>query len=372
MRLSLQTVEEVSGLRAVREEWTSLLDSAASNHPFLTWEWVSTWWDVYGSRRRLHVLVARDDSGRMVGLAPLQLWARRLLGVRRFTIAEFLGAGGDVTSDRLDFVIRPGLEHAVSELFVRHLAESPAIDAFDLRPFAGDAPALAECQSWLMGQRGQVTSQVESVCPIVRLPDTWPAFMAGRSKNYRKKMGEYERRCERDYRARWRVSDSTDSVAADLETLAVLHRRRWDGRSRAFATPEYMEFHRRLVTLFFGRGWIRLFAMENDSGPIAMLYCFAYNKRYYFYQAGRDPAYARHRAGLVLLHKAIRHAVSEGAELFDFLRGGEDYKYLWAGEDLANARLRYWKSFGGLACGKLLGLTDRAVSYGRRTIARGG
>src|SRR4029077_15207662 len=65
---------------------------------------------------------------------------------------------------------------------------------------------------------------------------------------------------------------------------------------------------------------------------------------YYFYQSGRDPERSRHRPGLVLMHAAIQQAIAEGVEVFDFLSGGEAYKYIWAGEEQGSVPLVHWRT----------------------------
>jgi CelD/BcsL family acetyltransferase involved in cellulose biosynthesis len=67
----------------------------------------------------------------------------------------------------------------------------------------------------------------------------------------------------------------------------------------------------------------------NDA-PAAVMYGFAYNRRFYFYQHGFDDQYKQHSAGLALMGLTIRAALEEGAEEFDMLWGVEPYKALWA------------------------------------------
>jgi CelD/BcsL family acetyltransferase involved in cellulose biosynthesis len=50
-------------------------------------------------------------------------------------------------------------------------------------------------------------------------------------------------------------------------------------------------------------------------------------------QAGFEPGLARFRPGAVLLGYAIEHAIEEGNEVFDFLRGEHRYK-----DELATGR----------------------------------
>ena len=39
------------------------IEASSARNLFLSWEWVSLWWTIYGRGDRLHVLVARDGDG---------------------------------------------------------------------------------------------------------------------------------------------------------------------------------------------------------------------------------------------------------------------------------------------------------------------
>ena len=118
------------------------------------------------------------------------------------------------------------------------------------------------------------------------LPATRTAFLESRSKNYRKKMGEYQRRCVREYGARVRTSATSDDVRRDMDALVHLHRKRWEEKSRSFKTAQYIEFHHAFAQRLFARGWIRLFVLESPTAPLAVLYCFVW---LYFSAAGPGP-----------------------------------------------------------------------------------
>jgi CelD/BcsL family acetyltransferase involved in cellulose biosynthesis len=67
-----------------------------------------------------------------------------------------------------------------------------------------------------------------------------------------------------------------------------------------------------------------------NGAVAAVMYGFALNGRFYFYQHGYDEAYAAHSIGLALMALTIRTAIDEGAGEFDMLWGAEAYKSLWA------------------------------------------
>jgi len=343
-------VHDESDLLALRGEWDALLRSSRSDSLFLTWEWISTWWRLYGDGRALHVLSARDDGGRLIGLAPLMRVHRRLLGVWPFEALEFIGQGADVTPEHLDFVAAPGLEADVVEAFARQICACEGVQLVDLRPLSTVSPNLTYLERALAPAGGQVRRVPDSVCPVLMLPDTTEQFLQSRSRNYRKKIREYERRCARDFSLRLRCSLTAAELHRDMAVLIDLHHRRWQGRSRAFESPRYVAFHQQIAELAFERGWVRLFTLEADGTPVASLYCFSYGDRYYFYQAGRDPRFARHRVGLVIMHRVVLEAIKEGARVFDFLGGREEYKYRWAESDVTCVRLQYSNSRAVQTC----------------------
>jgi CelD/BcsL family acetyltransferase involved in cellulose biosynthesis len=364
--LTIETLTSIEQLRSLEPEWNELLRSAAANTVFLTWEWVFTWWCVYGKSAFLNVLVVRDH-GLLVGIAPLKRVAVRVLG-QAFDRIEFIGSGSDVTPEYLDVLVRQGYEAAATTAFAESLADEPRPHVVDLRPLRPDAVVVTHLEVKL-ATRGTCRRLVDAVCPVLDLPASADAFMKGRSRNYRKKVGEYQRRCHRELAARVRMSASREDVRRDVSTLGALHRKRWGAKTRSFLTDEYVQFHQDLAERALDRGWIRLFALESGSRTLAMLYCFSYDGHYYYYQAGWDPDYARNRVGLVLMHEAILQAIADGARVFDFLRGDESYKGRWATRRIANFRFTRWSSRRIRIIDALLHIATRSMRQAQPAVA---
>jgi CelD/BcsL family acetyltransferase involved in cellulose biosynthesis len=348
MTVHVDRIEDETGFARLEVEWNPLVDASGDPNIFLSWEWVSIWWALYGGGSRLYLLVARDTDGTLLGIAPLKRRPVSLLGVGFGDVVGFIGAGGDVTPERLDFIIRKGAEKPVAAAFAATLAADTSCAGVDLKPFAASSKARPILIEALRRDRPASVSEVaHSVCPILTLPPTWDAFLETRSRNYRKKIGEYQRRCAREHGAAVRLTSTPAELERDMAALIDLHTRRWAGESRAFRSAAYIEFHRRLAERLLANGKLRLFMLDAHDGPLAALYCFCQGGRYSFYQSGRDPERSKHRPGLVLMHAAIQQAIAEGAAVFDFLRGGETYKYIWAGEEQASVHVEHWRTGAG-------------------------
>jgi CelD/BcsL family acetyltransferase involved in cellulose biosynthesis len=343
--LRAEVVTTLAGLQALAPDWNCVLAKSAGNNVFLTWEWVSTWWDVYGAGSQLHVVVVREPHGRIVGVAPLQRIRRnRVSG----DTVMFIGSGGDVTPEYLDFIVEAGWEERVVPLVIDTLLGEPRIKEIDLQPLR-DSLTTSILSKRFASRAGRVRELPGSSCPFMTLPASTELFRQSRSKNYRKKMREFEHRCEVSLKARLRLTTAPSELERDMETLKHLHIARWNGSSRAFRSREYSEFHRKFALLALERDWLRLYSLESGDRTMAMLYCFVYDQRYYFYQSGRDLSFTRDRVGLVLMHKVILEAIRERATIFDFLSGDEPYKYRWATGVTSGKRVQYWRSGWGIS-----------------------
>ena len=89
--LTVQCVRDHWGFTLLRPHWNELLRASAADNPFLTWEWLHTWWTQLGGPDALHVIVVRAGD-EPIAIAPLRLVNGRLACFSRL---EFLGTGFD-------------------------------------------------------------------------------------------------------------------------------------------------------------------------------------------------------------------------------------------------------------------------------------
>ena len=76
-------------------------------------------------------------------------------------------------------------------------------------------------------------------------------------------------------------------------------------------------------------GILRLYYLELNNKPVASYYLFKYQNSIHFYLTGFDPEYKGFSPSVVLLAQAIKDAISEGLDEFDFLREAYAYKLKW-------------------------------------------
>src|ERR1051326_581755 len=78
--LQVRVVEREEEFRLLATEWNLLLARSAANTIFLTWEWLYSWWQHFGSGSQLAIILI-ERGNKLLGIAPLFQGQGRALGV---------------------------------------------------------------------------------------------------------------------------------------------------------------------------------------------------------------------------------------------------------------------------------------------------
>ena len=337
-QLRTVAVEDPQDFARLGEQWRSLCRDSDADNVFLTWDWVETWWEVFGHTKELAVAAAYDDS-ELVGIAPLYRW--RAGGPGRPGVLRLLGSGDSVSPDYLSFVTRRGYEVSATGALLEHALRPDGGTALDMSDVPEDAPLVrllaskagAGAWSWSRAQWAE--------CPYAVLPDRWENYERGLTGNMRSNLRRRTRKLMRELGARVLRWHATEQIDTAVEELARLHRLRWTGRAEryGFSDAGYLAFHHRIADRFAARGWLRLYGLEVEGAVIAAWYGYRYGDVLYYYQSGFDPAWHAHSPGMVLKAIVIREAIEEGVKELDLLKGAHPYKRSWADRSRRTVRL---------------------------------
>jgi CelD/BcsL family acetyltransferase involved in cellulose biosynthesis len=309
-------IETLPGLEAVDPaRWTALLEQSASRSVFMTGAWQREWLRAFGAGRPLRVLAVSDDDGTLVGLLPLYEEEPGLWRV----------VGGVDVSDYLDLQALPGREDEVWEALLQHRAAER--DVWHLRGVRADSATATRLAALAPAHGLRAEVEREERCPILRLPESWEAYLATLSGKDRHELRRKMRKLEAelpDVRVRG-VTAPADLDAA-LSDFLRLHRQSRTGKAKFMDEP--MErFFRSVLGALAAAGWVRLWLLESAGTAVASFICTEYGGSVGLYNSGFDPAHSKLAPGIVLLGHVIRDAIERRVPVFDFLRGEEPYKY---------------------------------------------
>lgn len=319
----LTTAEEFA---ALAPQWNRLHERATVASVFNSWIFQYQWWQVFGCGQPLRLLVALE-SGQPVGILALYIQTTQVARTRVRQL-RFVGSGADTNPDDLGPVIAPEREEEIALKLARgalRIAGADVVVLSDIDPRSAFTRAL-ETAAAEMG-RASLTSPCERIA-YTELPGSWTQFLKSLSSDRRTRIKGARKKVAAAHATRFFVWKDSASLDQAVDRLVELHRKRWNeaGGSESFQTAEYVDFHRRIIKSTFPRGWLRLYCLELDGEISAITYCYRFRNRVYLMQAGFDPEKSKANPGKVLLGHALEHAIEEGNEVFDFLRGEHRYK----------------------------------------------
>ena len=332
--MKTQVYTDAAGFAALRQEWNPLLRHSASDTIFLTWEWQSTWWEHLGEGE-LYLLATRTDEGRLIGIAPLYLTTSD----DELKTLSIVGCR-DV-SDYLDLIAASGQEEEVYGALLDWLGSdaAPAWDLADLCNIPATSPTHRLLAEMAVARGYQVQTEVEDVCPIIHLPSTWDEYLSSLSKKQRHEIRRKIRRAEGSRQINWYIVNEEHNLAAEMEAFIELHQKS-DVDKDEFMDAQMKGFFHAAAQVLHEAGWLQLAFMEINGEKAATMLNFDYRDSILVYNSGYDPQkYARLSPGIVLLSYCIQRAIESGRAKFDFLRGGEEYKYRFGAQPTEIYRL---------------------------------
>ncbi|NUR86600.1 MAG: GNAT family N-acetyltransferase [Nonomuraea sp.] len=337
-------ITDADRLRALRPGWDALYGRCAAATPFQSHAWLTSWWQEYGGRHRLRVLVLRDQD-RLLAAVPLMRSTR--WGCRVLTP---IGTG---LSDYTDLLIDDERADTLVPAINRALLDLPGWDALDfpeVRPGAA-AEALEGCwpsHRWALG-----ASRCLSL-PAVPVEEQLAA-LGGRAA------GKLRRNLRRvDDLGLSITTVSPDGVPAAMAGLLRLHALQWAGRpiNKEHLRPRFQRHLVRSAAELIAGGQAVLTEFRVGDRLVAADLSFLGSDFSGGYLYGADP-WLRTQIdtfAMVVRH-AVRQAHDRGLRTVSMLRGSEPHKARWGAQPVASRRL-------------ILGRTRRSAAYAAAVSAR--
>jgi CelD/BcsL family acetyltransferase involved in cellulose biosynthesis len=360
MALTIQFLSEAS-FDALRDEWNALLSRSRSDSVFLRWEWIHTWWELFKADRRLFIVEARQDR-RLVGIAPLYVDSSGPFGARTLRLC-----GDETGSDYLDIFVDRGGEKPILEALLAWVRGASGWDVAALDDLRNDALLLshpAALSDW------DPSVQASHTCPYVAIQGTFDEYFQSRRDLRRFNLIKKETALLGKLGVeRRRVSLESEVVPA-MDDLFQLHAKRAHAKHLRtnFQSDIVKRFHRRVGRLFLAEGILNLQLLYHDRKPICAHYCLDYRGRTNYFQSGFDPEWGRYSVSMVLLRQIIRDAFQAGQAAFDFLKGNEAYKMMWANATCQESQIHaYNRTWRGLSSEHLARLKP-TLRYAKRAL----
>ena len=326
-------IENPERLAALGAEWDRLLELSPRPSVFLSWPWVSSWWEVAGEGKRLAVVTVRESDGRLIGLLPTCISKRiafRSLSIRAL---KFLGQGEGMAADHVDLLAEPARAADVAQALAGWLSgPRRGWDTLELIAVGPDSNVVRHLAPQLAA-RGldRRTLTLHSRCPYLPVPADMESFWSGLSYGFRKNLRRYRRKVEQAFKVEVSRCERPEDLSGAMSELARLHNQRksQQGLPPKFEDPRYLRFHELVAARMQKLGRLALYSLKLNGRTAAVEYGFRYAGVLYEYQTGFDSEFEDYGVMNILDTHIIEQAIAEGLTEIDLLRGEEAYKHHW-------------------------------------------
>jgi len=323
------TFEELANYK---QDWHALLSQSASHVPFLTYEYLKTWWETRGGgewpQDSQLVLVAAFQEDHLVGIAPL-FHSNNILGK-----PALMFVGAIEVSDFLDFIVKPEDLPGFTQGLIDFLLNSdlPPWEVLDLYNLLEESPTLAGLKSEAE-TRGWKHQEIHlQPSPYIPLPGNFEAYLAQIDKKQRHEIRRKLRNVDQSL-AEPGLYFTEDEENLEADVQAFIDMMAQDPNKRDFLTDAMRQHIHNTARIAFEQGWLHLAFFTLDGEKAAANLSFNFNDRLWLYNSGWKWEYRDYSPGWVLLAYLIEWAAENGIQEFDFMRGDEPYKYKFGGVD---------------------------------------
>lgn len=305
------------------QEWDSVLSRSFRPSPFLSRHFLVPWAKTFaeGHSKRIYRWSRNGEAG---GFLFLCLCDRE---------AGWELLGGERVSDSLDALVVSGKEAEFWSEFLVSSRDLLSRQPLLLPNLVEGSPSIA-CLPRLCSELG-FSFLVEQMdrSPYVPLPPSFEEYLLQLERKARHELRRKIRRAEETVPGiSFRVTRTREEFDRDFPSFVALHRRSHTDKA-AFMDDRMAGFFREMGEGFLSSGRLRLAFLSGKGGDVASALQIACDNSLLLYNSGYEPDYREASPGLVLLARCIEDAIRQGFREYDFLRGGERYKYDLGGRD---------------------------------------
>jgi glycosyltransferase involved in cell wall biosynthesis/CelD/BcsL family acetyltransferase involved in cellulose biosynthesis len=317
--------------RKIKKIWTYLVEKDDEATPFQTYSWNKAWWDTYGKKKQLFIVLLHRSS-KPLALFPFMIVNEKFLN---FTIkrVQFIGTGeSDYLVPILNLKPKSAWFYAITCLFKNnknwHLIELQRIP-FTSKAFYGLKKFFSESNSFQITRKDKHCQ----ACPIVKIDGEWNDFiLKEKSKKTIKKINHKYSLLSKCGTISFMFIREREAIENILKKIAEVEHKSWKKNSETalFLSSKDHEFMLKVCSEFAEKGKLRILGILLDNRLITYRIGYLFKNKFYSYSTSYDPDYKKFSPGILLLKDTIQSCFMNKVSEYDHGRGEEKFKMEWS------------------------------------------
>ena len=244
--------------------------------------------------------------------------------------ASFLGDTS--VCDYLDFAIAPGRETEFFICLMKDLQRNK-INQLTLQHVRADSFVLKVLKEVVEFQGCRMSCQAADVAMAVDLSNTWAKYLAYLPGKHRHEIRRKLRRLYNAGKVSYVLAEHPLDTEGVMDTFIRLFGQN-STQKAAFMNDRMAGFFRALARGLAQVGILKLFTLQIESNPAAVVMCFDFQSTRYLYNNAYDKQFSHLSVGLLSKVLSLKDAIASDLKTYDFLKGGEVYKKRLGGKPL--------------------------------------
>jgi len=324
--LSVEVVSDPDSFIDMEPLWSDLLEKSGIESPFLTHQWVRTWWESFGNGNKLHILLVKEHE-EVIAIAPLMLTRRTMYGLP-VRCLEFIA---NVHTPRFDFIVSRRTGDVYRAIWSVLSTQEKFWDVLLLCQVLSDSNTLEEFRRFA-GQDGMSCGRwISADSPYLPLREGWEDYFKQINSKHRSNLSRRLRRLSEIGKVEMERISSVDQLEGALEEGFRIEGAAWKDQiaTSIQSHPNSRLFYTRLADRFAQMGWFQLNFLTVAGRRIAFHYSLRYADKVYLLKPGYDPQFARFSPVNLLCFLFLQDAFRNGLTEFDFLGEEDEWKLQW-------------------------------------------
>jgi len=316
----LTTTEEFGELR---DEWATLLSRSEVFSPFMMWEWLFSWWEYYGGNKQLRIFTLRDESDKLIGLAPLMIGFQG----KRFeprTLA-FIGSGQEGPRGQcFQVVVDPVAQGSVSsDLWASIRQTEDEWDIWRMWKVMGEVAAWDLVASAVQEPNHEALVEFESKAVCGPLHNSFEEFLAAVPGSTQRNLlrNQYTKLTEKYSSVQFQVCRTRDELEQAAITIMdfSIARQRGLGNTSSWLEPSKRECLLKALHRLFEVGGVQVSYLSLEDRIVAGVIGLVRNGRLFIFAPSFDVRFGQQQVMHALYGCLISEAMSAGIAELDWL-----------------------------------------------------
>ncbi len=303
----LELVQNENKFYEMRNAWNSLLEKSGVDNPYLTHEWLASWWKAYKGNKGLNIILFKEQD-KVIGAIPLTLSKEAIFGIPIRIIRFFSDHWG-----RMDFILTEKRAECIAE-FLDWFHCAKMADVVILSRIPEDSKNAGIIEKVIKDKEFSYEKQ-ELKNTVIILKDDWEAYLKQLTKKFRYEIKNKQKKLFALENVRYERITEVEDADKVLPSLVAVGAKSWKYKDKkgVVVSMEGEQFYRNIISEWGKTKKLDISLIKQNDLPIAFTLRVKHKDTLYALETAYDKDFYSYSPGLVINSILLEKLLEEKA-----------------------------------------------------------